>query len=108
MCCEASARMLRLEREGKGRGIRGFHLESFFFFSFSPSLNESLLQRLLVLEQSRQQHRPEVLLHLNGLCDEQDVLVVRQMQLPASFLVLFSNVVQFSTGATSWRGGGRG
>ena len=51
-----------------------------------------------MLEQTGQQYRSEVLLHLDRLGYEQDVLVVRLVQLPAGLLVLVDDVVQLTPG----------
>lgn len=66
-------------------------------------MNETLLQRLLMLEQSWQKHRSKVFLHLHRLRDQQHVFVVSQMQFSTRLLVLFSHVVQFPSSSASYR-----
>lgn len=54
-----------------------------------------------MLEQARHQDRPDVLLDFGRLAQQQHVLVVRQVQLPARLLVLVDDVVQLAAGSAS-------
>lgn len=66
-----------------------------------PHADKVLLQRFLVLKDTGQQNRPNVVLHVGRLADQQHILVVGQMQFAARLLVFVAHVVQFAAAATS-------
>lgn len=47
----------------------------------------------MMLQQTRQQNRSIIFLHLGRLVDQQHVLVVREVKFPAGFLIFIAHVV---------------
>jgi hypothetical protein len=68
---------------------------------YSPGQDEGLLQRLLVLQEPGEKNGPEVLLELGSFAQEQDVLVVGEVELPASLLVLVPHFIQLPSASAS-------
>jgi hypothetical protein len=59
------------------------------------------LQRLLVLQEPGEKNGPEVLLELGSFAQKQDVLVVGEVELPASLLVLVPHFIQLPSASAS-------
>lgn len=61
----------------------------------SPAPDEFLMNHLLPMKETRQITSSQILFAFRYCSKQKNVFVVSQMQLPASFLILFSHVVQF-------------